>query len=113
MEYAVLVERKNEIWRAIIPTLSDLSAEGASYEEAVQNAQRAAETYLSTVKVTTINLNHPAPQFRRGSKQAVLNAAGKFKGDEAAMLQHIEEIYAERRREREAIERELDLLDAA
>lgn len=113
MEYAVLVEQKNDIWRAIIPTLSDLSAEGISYEEAVQKVQRAAEAYLSSVKVTTIHLNHPPPQFRPGSKQAVLNAAGKFKGDEEAMQQHLEEIYAERRRQREAVERELDLLDAA
>lgn len=99
MEYAVLVEQKNDIWRAFIPTLSDLSAEGFSYEEAVQKVQQAAETYLASIKMTTINLHHPVPQFRRGSKQAVLNAAGKFKGDETAMIQHIEEIYAERRKQ--------------
>ena len=113
MEYAVIVERKSEIWHAVIPTLSDLSAEGASYEEAVQNAKQAAEDYLSNVVVTTVAVNHSQRPLRPGSKQAVLKAAGKFKGDEPAMLQHIEEIYAERRRQREQAEQELDLLDAA
>jgi hypothetical protein len=35
-----------------------------------------------------------------------------FVGDEEAMLQHIEEIYAERRRQREEAEREADLADS-
>ncbi len=113
MEYPVIVERENDVWRALIPTLSDLNAEGASYEEAVQNARRAAEAYLSKVVVTTIAINHPSQTLRPGSKQAVLKAAGKFKDDEEAMLRHIEEIYAERRRQREEVERELDLSEAA
>jgi hypothetical protein len=29
MEYPVIVEQKNGIWRAVIPALADLSAEGA------------------------------------------------------------------------------------
>jgi len=97
----------------LIPALSDLSAEGATREEAVQNVRRAAEAYLSTVEVTTIEVALPLDQrsqqtLRPGSPQAVLRAAGKFKGDEEAMLQHIEEIYAERRRQREEVEREID-----
>jgi len=43
MEYAVLVERKKGSWRAFIPALADLGAEGVSRDEAVQNVQRAAE----------------------------------------------------------------------
>ena len=113
MEYPVLVEQKDEIWRAVIPALSDLSAEGASYEEAVQNAKQAAEDYLSKVRVATIAVNHYQQPFRPGSKQAMLRAAGRFQGDEDAMQQHIEEIYAERRRERERLEQELELPDAA
>jgi len=46
--------------------------------------------------------------LRPGSPQAALRAAGKFKGDSEAMLQHIEEICAERRRQREEVEREID-----
>jgi len=113
MQYPVIVEYKNGVYRALIPALSGLSAEGASREEAVQNVQRAAEAYLSTVEVATIEVALPQEQrpqqtLRPGSPQAVLLAAGKFKGDEEAMLQHIEEIYAERRRQRKEVEREID-----
>ena len=109
MEYPVIVEQKNGIWRAIIPALADLSVEGASRDEAVRNAQQAARAYLSKVEVTTIEVDLPHEQpLRPGSPQAVLKAAGKFAGDEEAMQQHIEEIYAERRRQREEAEREID-----
>lgn len=46
MEYPVIVEQKNGIWRAVIPALADLCAEGASRDKAMKNAQRAAEDYL-------------------------------------------------------------------
>ena len=109
MEYSVIVEQNNGIWRAIIPALSDLSAEGATYDEALRNARLAAQGYLSNVVVTTINVDISSPRHRRYSTvRDVLKAGGKFKGDEEAMLQHIEEIYAERRRQREEVERELD-----
>jgi hypothetical protein len=87
------------IWftNQFIPALSDLTAEGPSYDEAVHNARHAAEVFLSKVKITTIELNSPVETLRRGSPQAVLNAAGRFKGDETAMQQHLDEIYAERR----------------
>jgi predicted RNase H-like HicB family nuclease len=108
MEYPVIVEQKNGVWRAFIPALSDLSAEGATRDEAIRNAQRAAESYLASVEITTITVTLPQEKsLRPGSPQAVLKAAGMLKGDEEAMLQHIEEIYAERRRQREEVEREL------
>ena len=47
--------------------------------------------------------------IRPDSPQAWLEAAGKFKGEEETMQEHIEEIYAERKRQREEVERELDL----
>ena len=50
--------------------------------------------------------------IRPDSPQAWLEAAGKFKGEEDAMQEHIEEIYAERKRQREEVERELDLIAA-
>jgi predicted RNase H-like HicB family nuclease len=113
MQYPVIVEQKDGVWRAVIPALSDLAAEGASRDEAVHNVQRAAEVYLSAVEVTTIEVNVPGEEnLRPGSPQAVLKAAGMFVGDEEAMLQHIEEIYAERRRQREEVERELDEAEA-
>jgi len=97
MEYPVIVEQKNGVWRAVIPALSDLSAEGASYDEAVQRARQAAKAFLSRVKITIIELNEPNQELRRGSPKSVLRAAGRFKGDEEAMRRHIEEIYSERR----------------
>lgn len=114
MEYAVIVEQKNGTWRAVIPALPDLSAEGASRDEAVVNAHCAAEDYLSNVEVVTIKIGIPNQQSsqrnpRPGSPQSVLQLAGKFAGNEEAMLQHIEEIYAERRKQREEVEREIDL----
>ena len=80
----------------VIPALSDLTAEGSSYGEAVHNARHAAEVFLSKVRVTTIELNTPAEHLRRGSRQAVLNAAERFKGDEDAMQQDVDDVYAER-----------------
>jgi len=47
MEYPVIVEQKNGIWRAVIPALADLSVEGASHDEAMKNAQRAAEDLMT------------------------------------------------------------------
>ena len=107
MHYPVIIERKNGVWRASIPALPDLIAEGASRDEALRNAQRAAQAYLSQVQVATIEINLPQDQpLRPGSPQSVLKAAGMFAGDDEAMMDHLEQIYAERRRQREEAERE-------
>jgi predicted RNase H-like HicB family nuclease len=47
----------------VIPALSDLSAEGSSYDEAIHNARHAAEVFLSRVRVTTIELGIPLDTF--------------------------------------------------
>jgi predicted RNase H-like HicB family nuclease len=113
MQYPVIIEQENGVYRAVIPVLSDLTAEGASRDEALLNAQRAAEAYLSTVEVTTIEVTVPGEEsWRPDSPQSWIKAAGMFVGDEEAMLQHIEDIYAERRRQREQAEREADLAEA-
>lgn len=107
MQYSVIVENKNNNWRAFIPALADLAAEGTSKDEAINNAKKAAEDYLSSVEVTTIEVNLPnEAELRPDSPQAWLRDAGAFVGDEEAMLQHIEEIYVERRRQREEAELE-------
>ena len=101
MEYAVLIERKQEGWRAFIPALADLGAEGASPDEAVQNVQRAAEAYLASVEVTTIKVNLPRePPRRPGSPQTLLNALEAFARDEEALREHFEEIARERQKQR-------------
>ena len=74
MEYTVLIERKQEGWRAFIPALADLGAEGVSRDEAVRNVQRAAEAYLSALEA--------------------------FAGDAEALREHFEDIARERQRQR-------------
>jgi len=102
MEYPVIVEQKNGVWRAVIPALADLSAEGASRDEAVKNAQRAAEDYLSKVEVTTIKVPLPREHFpRAGSPQALLEELEAFAGDQEALREHFEEIVKGRQRQRE------------
>jgi predicted RNase H-like HicB family nuclease len=101
MEYAVLIERKQEGWRAFIPALADLGAEGGSRDEAIRNVQRVAEAYLSSVEVTTIKVNLPQEPLRRpGSPRALLRALEAFAGDEEALQEHFEEIARERQRQR-------------
>lgn len=99
MEYAVLIERKQGGWRAFIPALADLGAEGVSRDEAVRNVQRAAEAYLASVEVTTIKINLPQELSRRpDSPQTLLRALEAFAGDEEALREHFEEIARERQR---------------
>ena len=101
MEYAVLIERKKEGWRAFIPALADLGAEGGSRDEAVRNVQQAAEAYLASVEVTTIKVNLPQePSRRPGSPRTLLRALEVFAGDEEALQEHFEDIARERRRQR-------------
>ena len=101
MEYAVLIERKKESWRAFIPALADLSAEGGSRDEAVQNVQRAAEAYLASVEVTTIKVNLPQePLWRPGSPRMLLRVLEAFAGHEEALQEHFEEIARGRQRQR-------------
>ena len=109
MQYPVIVEQKNGYWRAVIPSLPNLTADGETCDEAVLNAQRAAEEYLSQVVIATIDVatpHHKSPNPR--DRETWIRSLGKFKGDEEAMQQHIEEIYAERRRQREEAEQEAE-----
>lgn len=110
--YDVIIENNNGVWHAVIPSLIGISAKGESRDEALHRVWKAAETYLSKVELATIEIAPSAENLTPGSAKAVLKAAGKFVGDEEAMLRHIEEIYAERKREREEIERKIDLADS-
>ena len=102
MEYSVIVENSNGVWRAVIPALSDLSAEGASEEEAINNAKQAAEKYLSSVKIKSIEINSSQEQMLRPSRpDELLKALEAFVGDEEALREHFEEIEKERERQRE------------
>ena len=112
MQYSVIIEQNNDHYRATIPALMNLTAEGKTRDEAFLKVWREAEAFLAKVEIATVEVVTPPQMIRPDSPQAWLSTAGKFKGDEEAMLQHIEEIYAERRRQREEVERELDLAKA-
>ncbi|MDQ3013215.1 MAG: hypothetical protein M3X11_21230 [Acidobacteriota bacterium] len=111
MEYPVIVEQKNGVYRALVPALADLSAEAHSPDEAVRKVQAAAEAYLAVVEVRTINVPMPAWQTtpRYSTAQDWLEAVEVFAGDEEALSEHFAEIEAERQQQRE----EADGQDAA
>jgi predicted RNase H-like HicB family nuclease len=67
MQYPVIVEQTNGFWRAVIPALAGLSAEGASLDDALQNARQAAEAYLANVVMTTIEIG--TTQLRKPGRQ--------------------------------------------
>ncbi len=69
MHYPVIVEQTNGFWRAVIPTLAGLTAEGGSLDDALRNARQAAEAYLSTVVVTTIEVSTPQLARQNGGIQ--------------------------------------------
>jgi predicted RNase H-like HicB family nuclease len=101
MEYPVIVEKNNGVYRALIPALADLSAEGLSPDEAVQNVQQAAEIYLATVELRTIKLEVPGITRQPCSTaQDWLGALKLFEGDEKALREHFAEIEQERQRQR-------------
>jgi hypothetical protein len=55
-------------------------------------------------EATTKRMDRP----RQGSPETVLQMAGLFSDDEQAMREHIEAIYAERKRQRDEAERAAD-----
>ena len=109
MNYSRIIEPHNGAYRALIPTLPNLSAEGVSRDDALRKARTAAETYLAGVEVISVEAATKIISDQRpGSPQSVLQLAGKFNGDEAAMEEHLSEIYAERKIQREAAENEIE-----
>lgn len=106
MQYPVIIEQLNGHYRATIPALMNLMAEGTTRDEALRNVWREAEVYLAKIELVTIELATPPQMIRPDSPQAWLRSAGKFKGEAEEMQQHIEEIYTARRHQREDAERE-------
>src|SRR5688572_22134924 len=107
MQYSVIVENKDGTWRAFIPALADLSAEGTSEDDAVNKAKLEAEKYLSAVKIKTIEVN-PQQQSSRpySTSQELLEALDNFVGDEEVLREHFEEIAKERQRQREEAQKQ-------
>lgn len=98
MEYSVIVERNNGVYKALIPELPALSAEGRSSDEAVRNVRQAAQDYLATVEIRKIHVDIPQ---RYSTARDWIEAAEAFAGDEEALREHFAEIEAERQRQRE------------
>src|SRR5262245_41754332 len=105
MEYPVIIEQKNGVYRAVIPTLADLSAEGQSPDEAMEKVQQAAEAYLAAVEVRIVIIEDSASQATPSYSTARdwLDAVKVFEGDEEALEEHFGEIQAERQRQREEV----------
>ncbi len=105
MQYPVIIEQKNGSYHAVIPALANLSAEGDSLVEALQKVQQAAQEFLASVTVASIEIPNAEEQaLCPGSPQSVLKALEVFRGDEDAIREHFAEIAAEREQEREASE---------
>ena len=99
MKYIVLVECDNGLYRAQIPSLPGLSAEGTTLEEALQGARQEAASYLSRIAVATIEVDLPA--LHLGGAQAWLDAAGTFAEDQE-QSQHFADLAAKRQQQRTA-----------
>jgi len=100
MEYPVIVEKRNGAYRALIPALADLSAEGPSPDEAVEKVRSAAEAYLATVELRKITVASPPAQVY-STAQDWLDAVKAFEGDEDALRDHFIEIESERQLQRD------------
>ena len=96
------MKNRNGVYRALIPALAGLSAEGTSPDEALKKVRDAAEAYLATVELMTIKVE-PAALRAHGYSIAGdwLDAAKVFEGDEKALHEHFVEIEAERQRQRD------------
>lgn len=108
MKYNVIVEPQNGHFRALIPALPHLVAEGASIEDAVQKMQDVAQQFIARMEVRTIELAMPAtPTASEFTSQDWLNVAGQFLVDG----QHVNEVHAKRPSQRDAIEREFEIAE--
>ena len=101
MEYPVIVEKRNGAYRALIPALADLSAEGTSPDEAVLNVRTAAKAYLATVELRTIEIEASPRAKSYSTAKDWLGALKAFEGDRDTLKEHFDGIEAERRRQRE------------
>jgi predicted RNase H-like HicB family nuclease len=80
--------------------------------ELAREKQRQREEAEGEADAEPLGRNRQNPDLDRRSPRVWLETAGMFVGDEEAMWRHIEEIEAERKRQREEVEREYDLLEA-
>lgn len=110
--FDVIVHRKNGAYRAIVPSLLNLTTEGKTRDEALHRMQEAIEDFFKSAEVVTVSIDVPALEYRpyaTANDHLRDQALYSYAEDEDMEARHVKEIYAERRREREERERELDL----
>ena len=110
MNYSVIIEKHDGIFRAVIPALSNLTAEGPTRKDAISQAERAAESYLAGVEIVNLEIEKEATTFRRSSPQAWLRTEPLFPDDEL-FRQYLAEIEAEKELQRQEAVREADLME--
>jgi predicted RNase H-like HicB family nuclease len=112
--YDVIVERRNGVYRASVPTLPNISVEASSRDEAVANAKKAIEDFFKSAEVTTVAIDVPANEFRPYSKPSDLLrwAALHSRPADEFNEQYQAELDAEKQRQREEAEREADWAEA-
>ena len=99
MKCTVIIENKNGLYRALIPSLPGLSAEGTTPEEALTGAQQEAASYLARGAVASIDID--LPTLPHSSAQSWIDAAGIFAGDQEH-TQHFADLAATREQQRTA-----------
>jgi predicted RNase H-like HicB family nuclease len=112
MNYSVIIEKRDGVFRAMIPALPNLTAESATRDDALLKARRAAESYLADVEVVNIQVGQEPGGLRPSSPQAWLRTEPLFPDDDL-FRQHLAEIAAEKELQRQEAEREADLAEMA
>jgi predicted RNase H-like HicB family nuclease len=77
--YDVIVERNNGHFRALFPSLPNISAEGATRDEAIAAATVAARQYLRKVEITTVHLAESITS-QQDYQQSLADLAGDKEG---------------------------------
>ena len=67
MKFTVIIEKNGAQYCVLIPQLPNLVAEGPTREDALFQAQRAAEEYLAQVELVQIELKTPVQIEQRFS----------------------------------------------
>jgi predicted RNase H-like HicB family nuclease len=110
--FDVIIQRKNDLYRASVPALPHIATEGTTRDEALYRAQEAIEDFFKSAEVVSVSVDVPSLEFRpyaTANDRLRDEALYPYPSDEDAMSRQTDEIYAERRREREEREREFDL----
>lgn len=98
MQTAVILKKYgSNFYKATAPSLPGYLGQGVTREAAMQNLKDAIENPVTEVEVTSMEIDVPRADAVRGNPW--LDMAGIF-ADDPELMPMLEEIYAERKRER-------------